>query len=80
MPLAKRLGTALVVVPDEVLNAFPGPTSSRAADKLGVVGVAEPAALAVLHQGELVIPKKVVGKVTLALARGRVEVRGCFGE
>jgi len=28
----------------------------------------------------LVIPKKVVGKVTLALARGRVEVRGCFGE
>ncbi|HDD52878.1 MAG TPA: hypothetical protein ENF32_02260 [Thermosulfidibacter takaii] len=80
LPLAKRLGTALVVVPDEVLNAFPGPTSSRAADKLGVVGVAEPAALAVLPQGELVIPKRAVGKVTLALARGRVEVRGCFGK
>ncbi len=68
LPLAVEMGAALVIVPLEVLNNFPGTSPSRAKDKLGVVGVAEPAALSVLPEGELIVPKKVVGDVTLALA------------
>ena len=69
LPLAKRLRSALVVVPNHLLNKFPGPTPSRAEEKLGVVGVAEPSALAVVPNGELVARKQVFGNVTLALAR-----------
>jgi len=72
LPLARRLGAAMVVVPNSVLNAFPGPTKSMAEEKLGVVGVAEPSALAVLPHGELVVTKQVIGNVTLALARGNL--------
>jgi len=71
LTLAKRLGSALAIVPNEVLNAFPGPSPSRAEEKLGVVGVAEPAALAVLPQGEILVSKVAIDGVTFALAKYR---------
>ncbi|WP_068549509.1 precorrin-4 C(11)-methyltransferase [Thermosulfidibacter takaii] len=60
---------ALVIVPEKVLSGYSGISPSRAKDKLGLPGVAESAALAVLPQGEIVVPKKVVGNVTFAVAR-----------
>ncbi len=64
---------AVVAVPEDVLKAFPGPSLSRAKDKLGVPGAAEPCALAVLPEGRLVVEKHIIGDVTFALACWRME-------
>ncbi len=45
------------------------PSSSSAAERFGIPGVAEPAALAVSYKKELVMEKKVYGNVTIAIAR-----------
>lgn len=61
---AKSLGKEVIYLSAEVLNSQTSTTSSRASD-LGLLGVAEPAALA-LSDG-LLMAKKAYGRVTVAL-------------
>ena len=61
---AERLGRPVIYLDEEVLNAQSPTTESRARD-LGLVGVAEPAALALSER--LIMPKKAYGRVTVAL-------------
>ena len=61
---AEELGCPVVYLDEEVLNAQSPTTESRAKD-LGLVGVAEPAALALSEK--LIMPKRVYGRVTVAL-------------
>lgn len=63
---AASLGGVLVYLPDTALR--PGPTPSRA-DLIDLPGVAEPAAIALSRNRELVLPKEVHGRVTIAIAR-----------
>ncbi|MDD1696379.1 MAG: cobalt-precorrin 5A hydrolase [Methanoregula sp.] len=57
----------LILLDDETINAQKGITSSRAV-KIGLLGVAEPCALAVAKKKQLVMEKKVYGRVTIAIA------------
>jgi cobalt-precorrin 5A hydrolase len=61
---AKSLGKEVVYLSAEVLNSQRVTTPSRASD-LGLLGVAEPAALALSDR--LVMPKRAYGRVTVAL-------------
>lgn len=61
---AKSLGKEVIYLSAEVLNSQTSTTSSRASD-LGLLGVAEPAALA-LSDG-LLMAKRAYGRVTVAL-------------
>ena len=61
---AERLGRPVIYLDDEVLNAQSPTTESRARD-LGLIGVAEPAALALSEK--LIMPKRAYGRVTVAL-------------
>jgi cobalt-precorrin 5A hydrolase len=58
----------LIFLDDDTVNAQTTTTPSKA-KKIGLVGVAEPCALAVSKHRELVMKKKVFGKVTIAIAR-----------
>jgi len=58
----------LVFLKDEVINAQSPPSDSRAG-LIGLVGVAEPAALALAVRKEIVMKKQVYGRVTVAIAR-----------
>lgn len=58
----------LIFLDDRVINATASPTKS-AAERLGLAGVAEPAALAVSRKGELIMEKKIYGNITIAIAR-----------
>ena len=58
----------LVFLDDEMLNMEEAPSPSRAS-LIGLAGVAEPAALAVSKQKELVLAKRIYGSVTVAIAR-----------
>lgn len=58
----------LIFLDDDTINAQTPATPSKA-KRLGLVGVAEPCALATARRRELVMPKKVFGKVTIAIAR-----------
>jgi len=58
----------LIFLDDETINAQTGLTSSRAT-KIGLLGVAEPCALAVAKKKHLIMAKKVYGRVTVAIAR-----------
>ncbi len=58
----------LIFLDDETINAQSGVTKSRAT-RIGLQGVAEPCALAVAQKKELVMGKKVYGRVTVAIAR-----------
>ncbi|WP_019176699.1 cobalt-precorrin 5A hydrolase [Methanomassiliicoccus luminyensis] len=62
------LGGNLVFLPDEEINAQDAPTPSRASI-LGLKGVAEPAALAISRKKELIMKRRVIGNVTVAIAR-----------
>lgn len=64
MEAARILGKEILCFPSQVLNAQATTTPSRAQD-LGLVGVAEPAALALASR--LISPKKVYGRVTIAI-------------
>ncbi len=65
---AASRGWALVGLPAEELAGVPVPTpSARVAAAVGTPSVAEAAALA--GGGELVVPKTVVGAVTVAVVR-----------
>jgi cobalt-precorrin 5A hydrolase len=57
----------LIFLDDDTINAQSGVTPSRAT-KIGLLGVAEPAALAVAKRKQLVMGKKVYGRVTVAIA------------
>lgn len=61
---AERLGRPVIYLDEEVLNAQ-SPTTASRASSLGLVGVAEPAALALSER--LIMPKKAYGRVTVAL-------------
>lgn len=61
---ARILGKELLCLPSRVLNSQATTTPSRAQD-LGLVGVAEPAALALACR--LISPKKAYGRVTIAI-------------
>ena len=61
---AKVLGKELICLPSEILNTQAATTPSRAQD-LGLVGVAEPAVLAL--SSRLISPKKAYGRVTIAI-------------
>ncbi len=58
----------LIFLDDNTINAQAGPSPSRAS-RIGLLGVAEPCALAVSKRKELVAQKKVYGRVTIAIAR-----------
>ncbi|WP_321508404.1 cobalt-precorrin 5A hydrolase [uncultured Methanoregula sp.] len=57
----------LIFLDDDTINAITGTSPSRAG-KIGLLGVAEPAALAVSRKKELVMGKKIYGRVTVAIA------------
>ena len=57
----------LIFLDDETINAQTGLTLSRAT-KIGLLGVAEPCALAVAKKKHLILAKKVYGRVTVAIA------------
>lgn len=61
---AETLGCQIVYLDEDVLNAQ-SPTTASRATSLGLVGVAEPAALALSER--LIMPKKAYGRVTVAL-------------
>jgi cobalt-precorrin 5A hydrolase len=58
----------LIFLDDDTINAQKGLGPSRAS-RIGLLGVAEPCALAVAKRKELVMGKKVYGRVTVAIAR-----------
>ncbi|MDD2638771.1 MAG: cobalt-precorrin 5A hydrolase [Methanothrix sp.] len=61
---AEEMGCPVVYLEEEVLNAQ-SPTTESRASSLGLVGVAEPAVLALSER--LIMPKRVYGRVTVAL-------------
>jgi cobalt-precorrin 5A hydrolase len=62
------LGIKVDFLPDEILNSYNPPSSSQAS-RFGLKGVAEPAALALSKEKQLICRKKVYGRVTIAIAR-----------
>jgi cobalt-precorrin 5A hydrolase len=64
----RDLSAGLIFLDDETINRQQG-TGPSQARRLGIQGVAEPCALAVAKKGELVVNKRVLGKVTIAIAR-----------
>ncbi|MDD4137387.1 MAG: cobalt-precorrin 5A hydrolase [Methanoregula sp.] len=64
--VAARSGN-LIFLDDDTINAQSGLSPSRAS-RIGLLGVAEPCALATAKRKELVAPKKVYGRVTIAIA------------
>lgn len=63
-----NLSGNLIFLEDETINAQTGTGPSRAS-RIGLLGVAEPCALATSKRKELVMGKKVFGRVTVAIAR-----------
>jgi cobalt-precorrin 5A hydrolase len=64
----KMLGIPVDFLPDEMLNSYNPPSSSKAS-LFGLKGVAEPAALALSEEKKLISRKKVYGRVTIAIAK-----------
>jgi len=58
----------LIFLDDDTINAQAGTGPSRA-KKIGLLGVAEPCALATSKRKEMIMTKKVYGRVTVAIAR-----------
>lgn len=63
----EALGKEIVFLDDETLNRC-DPVSSSQASRFGLKGVSEPAALALSNHKKLLFPKKVYGRVTIAIA------------
>ena len=64
-----ELGGTLIFVDDAFIRAEDPPSPSRAKDKLGLPGVAEPAALALSKRKEVIMKKQKYGGVTVAVIR-----------
>ena len=64
----RLLSGNLIFLDDDTINAQTGLGPSRAT-KIGLSGVAEPCALAAAKRKELVMGKKIYGRVTVAIAR-----------
>ncbi|HWQ44056.1 MAG TPA: cobalamin biosynthesis protein [Methanosarcina barkeri] len=64
----KMLGIPIYFLSDELINSYNPPSSSQAS-RFGLKGVAEPAALALSEEKQLICRKKVYGRVTIAIAR-----------
>lgn len=64
----RSLSSHLIFLDDKTINAQEVPSPSRAG-KIGLSGVAEPCALALAKNQELVMKKTVYGSVTIAIAR-----------
>jgi cobalt-precorrin 5A hydrolase len=62
------IGGHIVFVPGDVINSINPPSDSEA-DRLGLTGVCEPAALALSREHNLIMKKKVYNNVTIAIAR-----------
>lgn len=65
---AEELGKPIALVPSSLINKMHVVTKSHA-EKVGLIGVAEPSALALSNLQELVLKKTTYGKVTVAIAR-----------
>ena len=65
---AESLGREIVFLDDETINACTPPSRSEAS-RFGIVGVAEPCALALSEKKDLILKKKKYGNVTIAIAR-----------
>jgi cobalt-precorrin 5A hydrolase len=67
--LAERLGVSVQYFGADALNSMPGPSGASESQRLlGIVGVAEPAAL-LASGGDIVVPKVRSAEATLAVAR-----------
>lgn len=64
----KNLSGNLIFLDDDTINAQTGAAPSQAS-RIGLSGVAGPCALAVSKRKELVMDKRVYGRVTVAIAR-----------
>ena len=72
--LAERLGVPVEYFEADQLNSMPGPSGASESQRLlGIVGVAEPAAL-LASGGEIVVPKVRSAAATLAVARSNTEL------
>jgi cobalt-precorrin 5A hydrolase len=65
---AQAFGKELKFIPHEIINSIRPPTPSKA-NSLGLIGVCEPAALALSDEKELILKKRIYGNVTIAIAR-----------
>ncbi|MCL7410463.1 MAG: cobalamin biosynthesis protein [Methanosarcinaceae archaeon] len=65
---AQLLDIEIKFLPHDVLNKFDTPSPSQA-KRFGLTGVAEPAALALSNNKELILKKKVYGRITIAIAK-----------
>lgn len=63
---AAEMGANLIFLDDATINAQVPQSTSRAS-MLGLLGVAEPCALALSEKGQLVLKKTVFGRVTIAI-------------
>lgn len=64
----RELGGMLFFIDDETINAQPVASFSKAR-MIGLIGVAEPSAMALAKRKELVMLRRAVGNVTIAIAR-----------
>ena len=64
---ADSLGIEIKFIPHDVLNTYEAPSASQAS-RFGLTGVAEPSALALSENKELILRKKVYGRITIAIA------------
>ncbi|UUX92830.1 cobalt-precorrin 5A hydrolase [Methanoplanus endosymbiosus] len=63
----RNLSGNLVFVTDEDINSENPESGSRATDKIGLKGVAEPSALALSKNKKIILKKTVFGRVTIAV-------------
>ncbi|MFA5311779.1 MAG: cobalt-precorrin 5A hydrolase [Methanomassiliicoccales archaeon] len=64
----RKMGGHIFFVDDETINSQPVSTRSKA-DLIGLIGVAEPSALALAKRKELIMQRRAYGNVTVAIAR-----------
>jgi cobalt-precorrin 5A hydrolase len=64
----RELGGSLYFLDDDTINSQPVASRSKA-ELIGLIGVAEPAALALSKHKELVMRRRAYGNVTIAIAR-----------
>ena len=65
---AELFGREIVFLDDVTINMYTPPSRSEAS-RFGIVGVAEPSALALSEKKDLILKKQKYGNVTIAIAR-----------